>query len=278
MFEHEPRLLYDPIRYIMDGGKRLRHDFVVRTAGLWGAAEDALPAAEAVEMFHNFTLLHDDIMDNAPLRRGRESVFGKWGANVAILSGDALMILAYRRLGELRAELLPRVLACFNEAAIAVCEGQRMDMDCGGDYLMTVERKTAALFVGAVSMGAVIGGASADDIARLREFALQFGIAFQIQDDLLDCYGDARLGKTLGGDIAEGKLTFLSLQVPAEELVATGRDVARVMALYESYGVRRRAEEEIERRFALAVNALDGLSVSGEGLREFAIGQLGRSK
>ncbi len=209
-----PRALYDPVRYTMaDGGKRLRPLFVLEACGLWKEdVSDALPPAAAIEIFHNFTLMHDDIMDNAPLRRGRESVFKRWGVNVATLSGDALMICAYRELSRTHAAMLPAVMGYFNEAAVKVCEGQQYDMDFEerdrisvAEHIAMIELKTAALFVGAVSMGAVVGGATEEGIVRLREFALQFGVAFQMQDDLLDSYGDARLGKAVGGDIMEGK-------------------------------------------------------------------------
>ncbi len=212
-----PRALYDPIRYTMEeGGKRLRPLFVLGACGLWrDDVTDALPAAAAVEMFHGFTLMHDDIMDNAPLRRGRESVFRRWGANVATLAGDALMIYSYRELARTPATMLGAVLGYFDEAAIKVCEGQQFDMDFEArdrvsvaEHTAMIELKTAALFVGAVSMGAAVGGASVEQIARLREFALQFGVAFQMQDDLLDSYGDRRLGKAVGGDIVEGKKSF----------------------------------------------------------------------
>jgi geranylgeranyl diphosphate synthase type II len=306
-FPAAPRSLYDPIRYTMaDGGKRLRPLFVMGACGLWrDDVSDALPAAAAIEMFHNFTLMHDDIMDNAPLRRGRESVFRHWGANVATLAGDALMIHAYRELARTGATLLPAVLDNFNEAAVKVCEGQQYDMDFEereritlAEHIAMIELKTASLFVGAVSMGAVVGGASPDEVARLREFALQFGVAFQMQDDLLDSYGDARLGKAVGGDILEGKKTFLKMQALATataddraELALIHKDlrysseekIAHVLALYERYGVRAAVEAEISRRFAAAAAALDSLAGSVphdriDDFKNFALGQLGRTK
>jgi geranylgeranyl diphosphate synthase type II len=312
-FPAEPHTLYDPIRYTMaDGGKRLRPLFVLETCGLWKEdVSEALPAAAAIEMFHNFTLMHDDIMDNAPIRRGRESVPRRWGTNVATLSGDSLMIYSYRELAHTRPDVLPAVLDYFNEAAMKVCEGQQYDMDfeaCEGisvaEHIAMIELKTAALFVGAVSMGAVVGGGSESDVARLREFALQFGVAFQMQDDLLDSYGDERLGKAVGGDILEGKKTFLKMQALAAAAGAgeggaadfaelslihkdlrytPGEKIARVLALYDRYGVREAVEKEISRRFEAAATALDALvpSVSGDRIAEFkafALGQLGRAK
>jgi geranylgeranyl diphosphate synthase type II len=308
-----PKALYDPIRYTMaDGGKRLRPLLVLAACGLWrDDISDALPAAAAVEMFHNFTLMHDDIMDNAPLRRGRESVFRRWGPNVATLSGDALMIYSYRELARTPAALLPAVMGYFNEAAVKVCEGQQYDMDFEGrdrvsvaEHIAMIELKTAALFVGAVSMGAAVGGASEDDIVRLRKFALQFGVAFQMQDDLLDSYGDERLGKAVGGDILEGKKTFLKMQAMAAAVAAgaVGREdlsdlamihkdlrytpeekIARVLALYDRYGVKEAVGQEISHRFEAAVTALDALSKTVapqriEEFKSFAFSQLGRTK
>jgi geranylgeranyl diphosphate synthase type II len=301
----EPNLLYEPIRYTMEeGGKRLRPMLVMMACGLWrDDTSEALPAAAAVEMFHNFTLLHDDIMDNAPLRRGRLSVYSRWNSNVAILSGDALMIYSYRELSHIAPQLLPPVLDYFNEAAVKVCEGQQYDMDfeARGDvtlaeYVAMIELKTSALFVGAVSMGAVIAGASAGDIARLRDFAVDFCVAFQMQDDLLDSYGDARLGKSVGGDILEGKKTFLKMRAMAEattdEIIVLNTahlnpdttpqgKIDRVLAIYDKYGVREATEQEISRRFGVAASSLDGLSVGREQIDEFktfALSLLGRVK
>jgi geranylgeranyl diphosphate synthase type II len=301
----EPIQLYDPIRYTMEqAGKRLRPMLVVMSHGLWqDDPTEALPAAAAVEMFHNFTLLHDDIMDNAPLRRGRPSVYNRWDANVAILSGDELMIYSYRELCRVRPEVLPAVLGYFNEAGVKVCEGQQYDMDFEEredvilpEYIAMIEMKTSALFVGAVSMGAVIAGASAGDVERLRDFAREFGVAFQMQDDLLDSYGDVRLGKSVGGDILEGKKTFLKLRAlacatPAERVVLNTAHldpdttpegkIDRVLAIYDRYGVREATEREITRRFEVAAASLDGLSAESERIeefKEFALSLLGRMK
>jgi len=303
----EPRALYDPIRYTMeDGGKRLRPLFALGACGLWRAeVSEALPAAVALEMFHNFTLMHDDIMDNAPLRRGRESVYKRWGVNVATLSGDALMILAYRELSRVGARHLPAVMEYFNEAAVKVCEGQQYDMDFEGrddvtvdEHVAMIELKTAALFVGAVSMGAVVGGASAADVECLREFARQFGVAFQIQDDYLDSYGDHRLGKAVGGDILEGKKTFLKMRAmetasaaDREEIALLHKDlrytpeqkIARMLELYERYGVRADVESVVSERLAAAAAALDGLAGTVDAARieefkQFALSQSGRTK
>lgn len=304
-FPARPRLLYEPIEYSLEGGgKRLRPMFVVTACGLFtDRVNESLPAAAAVELFHNFTLLHDDIMDNAPLRRGRPSVWNKWGPNVAILSGDSMMIYSYTLLARTDPRLLPAVTGYFNEAALKVCEGQRYDMDFEASaevsmarYMEMIELKTSALFVGAVSMGAAIGGGAEAEIEKLRRFALEFGIAFQIQDDLLDSYGDERLGKSVGGDILEGKKTFLKIKAmekadePArseldaihrDPSLAPGEKIARVLAIYDRYGVRQAAEEEITARFAAAAGSLDRMSAPAERvavLRDFALGLLGRTK
>jgi geranylgeranyl diphosphate synthase type II len=300
-----PSRLYDPIRYTMEeGGKRLRPMLVMMSCGLWkDDPSEALPAAAAVEMFHNFTLLHDDIMDNAPLRRGRDSVYKHWGANVAILSGDALMIYSYKELSRLHPAILPAVLEYFNQAAVWVCEGQQDDMDFEGrgdvtqdEYIAMIGLKTSALFVGAVSMGGAIAGASTEDIEYLRDFAVEFGVAFQMQDDLLDSYGDVSLGKSVGGDILEGKKTFLKMRAlesatPNEVILlntlhhdseTTAKSkIERVLAIYNKYGVREATEREIGRRFAVAATSLDKLSAKRERIelfKTYALSLLGRTK
>ncbi len=304
-FPAYPEKLYDPIRYsLAEGGKRLRPMFVLMACGLFrDDVSGSLPAAAAIEMFHTFTLLHDDIMDNAPLRRGHPSVWSKWNSNVAILSGDSMMIYSCLELAKTRPELLSDMFGYFGEAAVKVCEGQQYDMDFEGrgdvtlpEHIAMIELKTSALFVGAVSMGAVVGGASGDDIKHLRDFALEFGVAFQMQDDLLDSYGDERLGKTVGGDILEGKKTFLKMAAMAAadpddrtELEMIHKDIRyppeekirRVRQIYDRYGVKRAAEDEIGRRFAVAAESLGKLSAPAERIaafRKFALGLLGRTK
>ena len=219
-FPAEPELLYAPIGYsLAGGGKRLRPMLLMLSNGIFtDKIQHALPAAAAVEVFHNFTLLHDDIMDNAAVRRGKPSVYAKWGQNVAILSGDAMLICAYRLLGEVPAQLLPQILSTFNTMALEVCEGQQYDMDFERkpkvsvvEYMHMIELKTSVLLAGATTIGALLGGASEEDCRKLRRFAIELGLAFQLQDDLLDSYGDERLGKAIGGDILEGKQTYLMI-------------------------------------------------------------------
>lgn len=302
----EPELLYNPIVYSMsNGGKRLRPTLLLAAYNIF--ADDmskALPAATAIEMFHNFTLLHDDIMDNAAVRRGRPSVFAKWGANVAILSGDAMLIVAYSHLQKCAKEVLPQIFDIFNTMALQVCEGQQYDMDFESrqkvsvvDYMNMIELKTSALLAGAVSIGAVLGGASEEDCRKLNRFALELGLAFQLQDDLLDSYGDeSELGKKIGGDILEGKKTFLMMQAmshadePKREILrSTYKDasltaeekIARVKAVYDALDIRRITEQQISTRFERAISILDSLSVGRESvaeMREFALSLIGRTK
>ncbi len=301
----EPELLYAPIAYSLSGGgKRLRPMLLLLAAELFGEeVPGALPAAAAVEVFHNFTLLHDDIMDNAAVRRGKPSVHAKWGPNVAILSGDAMLICAYRLLQGVPAERLPQVLAVFNRMALEVCEGQQYDMDFERrlkvsvvEYMHMIELKTSVLLAGAVEIGALLGGASEEDCRRLRRFAIELGLAFQLQDDLLDSYGDERLGKAIGGDILEGKKTYLMItamsradEATREELRRTYADaalsdaekIARVKAIYDRLDVPRLTEQQIGLRFERALAMLDGLSVDPartQMLREYAAGLMGRKK
>lgn len=304
-FPSEPQLLYAPIGYSLSGGgKRLRPMLVLLSHAIFAQnVQQALPAAAAVEVFHNFTLLHDDIMDNAALRRGKPSVCAKWGRNVAILSGDAMLIYAYRLLSDLATPRLPQILSAFNEMALEVCEGQQYDMDFEQkqkvsvvEYMHMIELKTSALLAGAVSIGAMLGGAPDEDCRRLKRFATELGLAFQLQDDLLDSYGDQRLGKAIGGDIIEGKKTFLTVTAMShadaatrEELRALLHDdesepaekIAAVKAVYDRLDVPRLTEQQIELRFEKALAQLDTLSTDSpciRQLREFAAGLLGRTK
>ena len=301
----EPELLYAPIIYSMSGGgKRLRPVLLLITAEAFGGAiEEAMPAAMAVEVFHNFTLLHDDIMDNADVRRGKPSVFAKWGENVAILSGDAMLITAYKLLAGLESGMLRRVIAIFNDMALEVCEGQQYDMDFEHttkvsveEYLHMIERKTSALLSGSAMIGATIAGASYEDIKKIYRFATELGLAFQLQDDTLDSYGDESLGKKIGGDILEGKKTYLMLTAMSratdkeiEILTTTHRrtdiddstKIAIVREIYDRYDVKHATELQIELRFERALSILDTLSIPNERtthLREFARNLMGRKK
>ena len=301
----EPELLYAPIIYSMSGGgKRLRPTLLLLTAEAFGSnVESAMPAAMAVEVFHNFTLLHDDIMDNADMRRGKPSVYAKWGGNVAILSGDAMLITAYKYLSQIGSEELSRVMPLFNTMALEVCEGQQYDMDFEGkaevtieEYIRMIELKTSALLSGSAMIGATLAGASEEDTKRIYRFATELGLAFQLQDDMLDSYGDEALGKKIGGDILEGKQTYLMVQAmnrasdEEREVLRTthlrsdisnSEKISIVKALYDKLDVKRLTEQQIELRFDRALNVLDSLSIAGERtqyLRDFARNLMGRKK
>ena len=290
----EPELLYAPIGNSMKGGgKRLRPMLVLLACALY--ADDvrpALPAAAAVEMFHNFTLLHDDIMDHAAVRRGKPSVFAKWGENAAILSGDAMLICAYRLLAQSPEARLPELLKVFNEMALQVCEGQQYDMDFEQkpkvsvvEYMHMIELKTSVLLAGSAVIGAILGGASEEDCRKLQRFGVELGLAFQLQDDLLDSYGDERLGKVIGGDILEGKKTYLMItamshadEADREVLRATcGRTdlsdaekIAAVKAVYDRYDVPRLTEQQISVRFDRALSILETLAVDSARVQQLA--------
>lgn len=304
-YPEEPARLYAPISYSLTmSGKRLRPMLLLLSCGIFtNQLRAAMPAVGAVEVFHNFTLLHDDIMDNAAVRRGHPSVFAKWGQNVAILSGDAMLISAYRLLSELPPRLLPQILARFNQMAIEVCEGQQYDMDFEArecvsveEYLHMIELKTSALLAGATVIGAIIGGADEEDSQRLYRFAIELGLAFQLQDDLLDSYGDDRLGKVIGGDILEGKKTSLMVlalskasaqerqtlcTIHSDAALSDSEKISRVKGIYDKLGVARLTEQQISLRFERAQSILDTLSVQSIGtmrLREYAGSLIGRNK
>lgn len=217
-----PIHLYEPADYILSlGGKRLRPVFALIGAHLYGDLNKALKVAMAVEVFHNFTLLHDDIMDEAPLRRGKPTVHKKYNTNTAILSGDVMMIQSYQYLLDYQDPVLVKnLLDIFNKMAFEVCEGQQWDMDFESrmdvtidDYIRMITCKTSVLIAASLQMGSLVNGASSQDQKHLYEFAKNFGIAFQLQDDILDTFGQSALvGKTIGGDILQNKKTYLFLK------------------------------------------------------------------
>ena len=299
----EPQRLYAPIKYGLDvGGKRIRPTLLMLTYNLYADDIDrALMPAMAVEIFHNFTLLHDDIMDNAAVRRGRPSVHAKWGENVAILSGDAMLILAYNYLQRTASEQLPKIFEWFNKMAAEVCEGQQFDMDFETqqkvsvvDYMRMIELKTAALLAGSAIIGAILAGASESDCKHLYNFALEVGLAFQLQDDLLDSYGDERLGKKIGGDILEGKKTILMVEAFSRaneeqrevlrsthlrEDLSDAEKISIIKALYDELGIPARVEQQIAHKFQRALSILDSLDVPQERtieLRRYAENLIGR--
>lgn len=218
----EPSGLYQPIDYILGlGGKRLRPVLTLMTSDIFGGSyKDAFHAALAVEVFHNFTLIHDDIMDDAPLRRGKETVHEKWDLNTGILSGDAMLILAYKLFESYGSETFKSLVELFSKTALEVCEGQQYDIDfetrtdvAVSEYLKMIEFKTSVLVAAAMKMGAIVANSSEQDQNKIYEFGKNLGIAFQLQDDFLDAFGNPEsFGKQVGGDIIENKKTYLYLK------------------------------------------------------------------
>jgi geranylgeranyl diphosphate synthase, type II len=218
----EPKNLYDPIYYILKlGGKRMRPVLTLMTTEIFDVEYKlALPAALAVEVFHNFSLVHDDIMDDAPLRRGNQTVHEKWDTNTAILSGDAMLILAYQYFEQYKTDVFKDLAKLFSQTALQVCEGQQWDVDFEtrtdvsiAEYLKMIEYKTAVLVAAAMKMGAIVAETSIENIELVYDFGLNLGLAFQLQDDYLDAFGDPEtFGKQVGGDIIENKKTYLYLK------------------------------------------------------------------
>ncbi|MFM6977077.1 MAG: polyprenyl synthetase family protein [Sphingobacteriaceae bacterium] len=284
-----PAELYEPISYLMAlGGKRMRPVLLLMACELFeGDIKKALDAALAIEVFHNFTLMHDDIMDKAPIRRGQPTVHEKWDANVAILSGDVMLVEGYKLLSKLEPELLKPALQIFNETAVGVCEGQQLDMNFESravvrleEYLEMIRLKTAVLLGGALNIGAIIAKAPQKEAELLASFGENLGIAFQLQDDILDVYGDPdKFGKQVGGDIISNKKTYLLIKAKvlaqgetASELnywlnqtVFKAEDkVSAVTAIYERLQVRQLAEADMQHYAEKALAELASISVSSE--------------
>jgi len=281
----QPERLYAPIRYFLGlGGKRMRPVMCMLGYELFAEdSEKALPAALALELFHNFTLLHDDIMDKADKRRGQATVHAKWDENVAILSGDTLFVLAYDQLTYINPAKLPAVMRAFNRIAREVCEGQQLDMDYQGraevslnEYLHMIRLKTSVLLGGCLEIGAILGGADEKQAHLAYVFGEKVGLAFQIQDDLLDAYGDPKkFGKKVGGDILVNKHTFLRMSAEALALGEMADDlkaayaetdekakITRVKALFDTLGVPQKAELKKQELLKLAFGALDQLETT----------------
>lgn len=294
----EPIELYEPVKYILSiGGKRVRPALVLMSCSMFSnQITQAIRPALAIEIFHNFTLLHDDMMDNSVLRRNKPTVHEKWNRNLAILSGDAMSILSYKFIADCPPGLLPAVLELFNETALQVCEGQQYDMDFESrndisvdDYLKMIELKTSVLIASSLKLGALLGSASLADADLLYEFGRNFGIAFQLRDDLLDVYGDtAKFGKKIGMDIIANKKTYLILKAfemadkktknRLNELIFTidhvpEDKVQSVKSIFNQLGIKEKTEEKSKDYFEYALNVLDMVSVSDESkaaLKELA--------
>lgn len=276
-FDLEPIELYRPISYILGlGGKRLRPAMVLAGCELFeGKVEDALLPSLGVEIFHNFSLVHDDIMDDASLRRGKKTVHEKWNTNIAILSGDAMLVKAYQYVAEVDKAKLPSVLKVFSQTALEICEGQQMDMNfeerqdvSEEEYLEMIRLKTAVLLGAALEIGALVGGANHNSAESLYEFGVNAGLAFQVQDDLLDAYGDPqKVGKKAGGDILQEKKTLLMIYAKAldqkglSELQARklegDQKVKAFCAFFDACSARAKAEAKREELLNASLSALE---------------------
>lgn len=300
----EPRNLYEPIHYILDlGGKRMRPVLTLMSAEVFDADyKKALPAALAVEVFHNFSLVHDDIMDDAPLRRGHETVHEKWNINTGILSGDAMLILAYQYFEQYEPLIFRDLAKLFSKTALEVCEGQQWDVDFEDrtdvtieEYLIMIQYKTAVLVAAAMKMGAIIAETSIENANLIYDFGLNLGLAFQLQDDFLDAFGNPEtFGKQVGGDIIENKKTYLYLKAvafsnekEAEELKSLFSNqpedstdkIERVKALFNSSGASKATQDAIQDYTFKAFQTLDKMNISVEKkqmLRTFGENLMGR--
>jgi geranylgeranyl diphosphate synthase type II len=302
-----PRELYEPVSYMMSiGGKRIRPLLCLLSYTLFNDRIDKhilLPAV-GLEIFHGFTLVHDDVMDQAPVRRGYDTVHKKWNVNVAMLSGDVMCIMAYRYLCEAMPQYAGNVLQLFGTTAAQVCEGQQFDMNYEHlahieekEYLQMIELKTAVLLAASAQIGAIAGGAAAQDVKRMYEFGRCLGMAFQIQDDLLDAYGDSNtFGKTIGGDIIMNKKTFLLVHA-LKKAQGTQRDkleywlqhkgaapedkINNILEVYDELKVCEQAGKAIDHYFGQAEKELAAVALADERkeeLRNFACHLINRKK
>lgn len=300
-WDREPHGLYEPIEYTLAaGGKRVRPQLAMIASQMFGGKdEEVLPAALALEVFHNFTLLHDDVMDKADVRRGRPTVHIKWDENTAILSGDQMLIEAYKLLSGVPEDKLPKVLQLFNKMATEICEGQQYDVDFESqeqvtidDYLKMIRLKTSVLLANALQTGAYIAGANEAQQQSLYEFGIYVGLAFQIQDDILDVWGDpATFGKAVGGDISCNKKTFVYLQAMrllggetmrrevielkewySQILKDNTKKITAVKEIFEHLGVRATCEKVVEDYTQKALALLNQLpqNTATEQLRQLA--------
>lgn len=286
-YDRKPSSLYEPIRYVLSmGGKRIRPVLILLSYNMFREnPEEILMPACALETYHNYTLLHDDLMDNADLRRGHETVHRKWDANTAILSGDSMLVLAYQRMAQCDKQKMPEVLSLFTETALEIGEGQQYDMDfehrndvTEDEYIEMIRLKTSVLLACAMKIGAILAGASKEDADNLYRFGEQIGLAFQLQDDYLDVYGDTRVfGKAIGGDITSNKKTYMLINAMLRAndtqraelekwISATEFDreekIAAVTRLYNEIGIDKLAQEKINFYFEQSRKYLAAVSVA----------------
>lgn len=288
-YDRKPASLYEPVKYVLSiGGKRIRPVLMLLGYNIFkDNPESILMQACGLETYHNYTLLHDDLMDNADLRRGQQTVHRKWDANTAILSGDSMLVLAYERMAQCSPEKLPAVMALFTETALEIGEGQQYDMEfehrndvSEDEYIEMIRLKTSVLLACALKMGALLADASAEDAENLYKFGEQIGLAFQLQDDFLDVYGDTKVfGKAIGGDIVSNKKTYMLINAfnlatdeQREELTkwTTAKEfdakekIAAVTALYNKIGIDKLAQKNIEYYFEQSRKYLDAVNAPAE--------------
>ena len=309
-FTAEPAGLYDPLRYMMEiGGKRIRPRLCLTAYALFQDqfSEEILGPASALEVFHSFTLIHDDIMDKADVRRGVPTVYRKWDENTAILSGDVMSIESYKLVAKAPASVLPEVLGLFSKTAAEVCEGQQYDMDFENmtevpmeDYIRMIGLKTAVLIACSAKMGAIIGGATPQQSELLYKFGYDLGLAFQVADDWLDTFGDPKVfGKAIGGDILNNKKTWLMIKA-LDKASQTEKDalykamdmpigtdeqkaekIAAVIGIYEALGIKEEAKQEIVNLHEQALGYVAELGLADEAaslLHNYAAALIGRKK
>ena len=286
-YDRKPSSLYEPIRYVLSmGGKRIRPVLMLLSYNMFREnPEEILMPACALETYHNYTLVHDDLMDNADLRRGHETVHRKWDANTAILSGDSMLVLAYQRMAQCDKQKMPEVLSLFTETALEIGEGQQYDMDfehrndvTEDEYIEMIRLKTSVLLACAMKIGAILAGASKEDADNLYRFGEPIGLAFPLQDDYLDVYGDTRVfGKAIGGDITSNKKTYMLINAMLRAndtqraelekwISATEFDreekIAAVTRLYNEIGIDKLAQEKINFYFEQSRKYLAAVSVA----------------
>lgn len=306
MKDEQPSTLFEPARYTFSlGGKRLRPMLTLLAADMFGGdIDDVVKSAIGVEIFHNFSLLHDDLMDNADMRRGNPTVHKKWNANTAILSGDAMVIESYKYISDVEPKYLPQILDLFSNTAMSICKGQQYDMDfeqrddvSESEYIEMITLKTAVLLGCALKIGAILSDASDKDASALYEFGINIGLAFQLKDDLLDVYGDPKVfGKNLGGDILSNKKTYLLIKalkssddnqgaalskwLKAKDYIPEEK-ISAVKNIYDELNLKAISEKIIENYYLASLECLRSISVSDErkrDLTEFAKSLMYREK
>lgn len=292
-FTRSPKGLYDPVEYVLSmGGKRIRPVLMLMAYNLYKEeVAHIYGPATGIEVYHNYTLLHDDLMDRADMRRGKTTVHKVWDDNTAILSGDAMLVLAYQFMADCPTGYLKEVMELFSLTALEICEGQQFDMEfehrdgvTEDEYIEMIRLKTAVLLAASLKIGAILGGASMEDACKLYDFGMQIGVAFQLQDDLLDVYGDSAVfGKNIGGDILCNKKTYMLIKALeradkeqltelngwlAAEAFAPDEKIKAVTALYSQIGIRAICEDKMRGYYTAAMESLAAVNVIEEKKKE----------